>query len=331
MSRVLKPLLLVSISFVAGLGAAYFYLASPRTKHSTAASMVRVQQGQVGMINPLLECEGVEFQETPSFMSSIRDLSTKQKSLTRYALYFRDLNNGPWFGINEREEFIGASLMKVGLLISFLKATELKPFVLEEKLKLLPEDLELTKFQQIGNFSDLSANVPYKVEELLARVIIESDNRPLNTLVRSGLAPTLDEVMKHLGVSYKLVPDLGASISVKSYASLFRILYNASYLTSARSHQALELLSRSSFRDGIVAGLPSNIIVAHKFGERAITEDQSQLHDCGIAYVPERPYLLCIMTQGKDVNELRDFIREVSRITYSAVTSRGLPLAKVSE
>ncbi len=28
------------------------------------------------------------------------------------SVYFRDLNNGPWFGINEKEEFSPASLLK---------------------------------------------------------------------------------------------------------------------------------------------------------------------------------------------------------------------------
>lgn len=309
------------LGLVAGIGLAPWVQSSDKK-----APVVGVHQGQVGLINPLLECEGVDFREMPSFMNVIRSRISSDAKLKNVAVYFRDLNNGPWFGINEKQEFVAASLMKVGLLLSFMKATELRPNVLQEKLSLLPEDLKLTEIQQIGNFSELKAGVPYTVEELLSRVIIESDNRPLNALVRSRLAPPLEEVMAHLGLQYNAVKDVGAVLNLKTYATLFRVLYNASYLTSHRSHQALELMTRSTFRDGIVAGVPDGVTVAQKFGERLLDSGQ-QLHNCGIVYVPGRPYLLCIMTQGQDVASLRRVIQDISKIAYKAVTEEQATLA----
>ena len=46
------------------------------------------------------------------------------------SVYFRNLNNGPWFGIRENEGFAPASLMKISILISYLKMSETDPNLL---------------------------------------------------------------------------------------------------------------------------------------------------------------------------------------------------------
>ena len=79
----------------------------------------------------------------------------------------------------------------------------------------------------------------------------------------------------------------------------------------------MELLSKTQYKDGLVAPLPSNVVTSHKFGERnfAVTGEK-QLHECGIVYVPNKPYVLCVMTTGKNFQQLAETIREVSRMTY---------------
>jgi hypothetical protein len=63
------------------------------------------------------------------------------------------------------------------------------------------------------------------------------------------------------------------------------------------------------YNDGLKAGIPANIELAHKFGERGIIgmngREQKQLHDCGIIYYPKHPYILCIMTRGYERDKLR--------------------------
>ena len=88
----------------------------------------------------------------------------------------------------------------------------------------------------------------------------------------------------------------------------------------------METLVNVDFRDGLVAGVPGNIEVAHKFGEREVDSQQTQLHDCGIVYYPKRPYLLCVMTRGQhtddgavDEQKLQAIIKEVSTIVYNYV------------
>jgi beta-lactamase class A len=74
----------------------------------------------------------------------------------------------------------------------------------------------------------------------------------------------------------------------------------------------------------LVAGVPGNIEVAHKFGERTFqgAVNERQLHDCGIIYAAEKTYMLCVMTRGNDFNALSNVIKEISAEVYSYVTQK---------
>jgi beta-lactamase class A len=94
------------------------------------------------------------------------------------------------------------------------------------------------------------------------------------------------------------------------------------------SEKALRYLSRSAFRDGIVAGIPSNVDCAVKFGERTIPveagsdngeREMKQLHEFGIVYHPNRPYLMGVMARGEDPGKLTHVIREVTTLIYEEV------------
>jgi hypothetical protein len=84
----------------------------------------------------------------------------------------------------------------------------------------------------------------------------------------------------------------------------------------------LSLLVQSDFGGGLQSGVPPNIKVANKFGERILESGEKQLHDCGIIYYPDNPYQLCIMTSGNNFKELEKIIREISKEVYEEVDSR---------
>ena len=81
------------------------------------------------------------------------------------------------------------------------------------------------------------------------------------------------------------------------------------------SEKLLSILSKTEYKGGLVAGVPDNIIVSHKFGERVIG-DVYQLHDCGIVYYPNNPYLLCVMTKGTEFTKLEKVIQDISGMVY---------------
>ena len=84
------------------------------------------------------------------------------------------------------------------------------------------------------------------------------------------------------------------------------------------SNIALNWLTEVDFKKGMVAGIPLNVVVAHKFGERGV-EKELQFHDCGIVYYPGRPYVICIMSRGENMENLINNVRDISRLVYQHV------------
>ncbi|MES2965841.1 MAG: serine hydrolase, partial [Bdellovibrionota bacterium] len=130
----------------------------------------------------------------------------------------------------------------------------------------------------------------------------------------------VESTLKEMGVPL-VISDGQVWLRVSSYSSIFRILFNATYLDAKHSSMALDLLTRSKFMKGLRAGLPTDIKIAHKFGERGFGDD-FQLHDCGIVYVPKTPYLLCVMTRGKAFDDLSEAIRNISDVVYRNVSAQ---------
>ncbi|MFA4991560.1 MAG: serine hydrolase [Candidatus Omnitrophota bacterium] len=236
------------------------------------------------------------------------------------SVYFRDLLNGPWLGINEKEKFAPASLLKVPIMIACLKHAEKNPDELSVKLRFEKSYGDKPVFQNILPEKNLEPGAYYTFEELIYRMIVYSDNEAKDMLSDYLGDAVLEGVFTDMGLSVTDVYEKTDFISVKEYASFFRILFNASYLGRDMSEKALRILSESTFRSGIVAGMPGGTVVSHKFGERKNQENQTlQLHECGIVYHRDRPYLICVMTYGRDFMAQAGLIKEISSVVYGEV------------
>ena len=272
-------------------------------------------------ISPLLSCGEGEFnhlgndetiqleEQLETFVEGLKS----QKKVTDVGIYFRELNGGPWVGINFEAKFTPGSLLKVPLAMSVYQLSE-------SDQGLLSKEIEYEGGTAIGEqhfTAPVVAPGVYTVEELIEAMLTNSDNNAAALLAQIIGKQNLDYSYSHLGIE---TPETGNDYetSVRTYSSFFRILYNATYLDRTYSEKLLELLSKSVFTEGIVAGVPEGIKVAHKFGERAYTgEKLSQLHDCGIVYHPKQPYLLCVMMRGENIDTLAGAIRDVSRLVYT--------------
>lgn len=289
-----------------------------------------LRAGQSGFINPLLEYEvsgsvfGPALSSFEDDIQKLVDNLKKKYQANEVSVYFRNLNDGPWFGINQDINYFPASLLKLPIMLAYYKASESEPKVLDEKIT-----YDEGYVKTLGNFNEEEYYKPektiepkqtYTVSELIEKMIVYSDNNAKNLLVLNLDKPDM---------LYKLYTDLGLAsppelrsggdvLTVHEYATFYRILYNASYLNKEDSNKVLELLSRSNFNRGINAGVPDNIKVAHKFGEHS-DNNFRQLHDCGIIYYPQNPYILCIMTRGAVFDELEKIIGEISKSVYEHV------------
>jgi beta-lactamase class A len=257
----------------------------------------------------------------------VEDLEHADNGVSHIAFYYRDLNNGQWVGLNEKEDFFPASLLKVPVLIAFLKRAEKEPEILEKKVTISSEDITADTHQNIHSDEALISDKEYTLKEIARIMIQDSDNAAARILIRETQQNYIKSVFESIGVMFTDTTT-EQNVRVKDYAGFFRVLYNASYLNRDMSELALELLSGTAYKDGLVAELPDSITVAHKFGERVISHfgdglsalDETQIHDCGIVYVPKKPYILCIMTRGSDLEVQQNAIASLSHFVYQEVT-----------
>lgn len=275
-------------------------------------------------ISPLLECEPGSTRWKGDLASVEAELHTAvdralhDRRVEHVSVYFRDLTNGPWFGINEQERFTPASLLKVPIMMAWFYLAEVRPDMLDQLVVF--ERSDSGAVPTIPGSSKLQPGTAYAIGELIERMIISSDNDAAQVLLETVDERVLVRTYAELGFPVPTETDPDPEMTVKQYAAAFRVLFNATLLNRPWSERALETLSHSEFRDGLVAGLPEGLPIAHKFGERSIYGSAGrQLHECGIVYVPGRPYLLCVMTRGENVPAQAALIAELSRAAYATV------------
>ena len=245
------------------------------------------------------------------------------EDVSAVSVYFRDLENGNWFGIREDEKFSPENQLKLPVLIAYFKWAEDNPLVLRKKIfyrgvggPFEPVFLKTPK--------PLEANREYTVNDLLFRMTAYGDNSAYALLLANLPPAYLHRTSRDLYVNYD--PEKKEdSLTLSAYASYFRVLFNASYLNEEMSEKALRYLARSTFREGMAAGVPHDVNLASKAGERVLPVMDSegtpsevlQLHEFGIIYHPERPFLLGITAWGDDFPELARAIRDVTKLVYT--------------
>jgi beta-lactamase class A len=247
----------------------------------------------------------------------------KNKELTDFSLFVSELDRGRWIGVNETQKYTAASLWKVAIMMAYLKKAQNDSKILDQELIYTKAMKDLTEISEFDTPAQLLLDKSYKVDDLISKMIIDSDNG-----AKTLLLANIDETALNVLFNDLTVPNPMANnyvVSPLDYSLFFRVLYNGSYLSHKMSEKALSLLSQAKFSKGLVAGLPNGTIVAHKFGEH-VTADSSQvkaveLHDCGIVYYQPSPYFICIMSHGPNLDNLEAIIRDVSSLVYQKLAS----------
>ena len=312
----ITSILLVTLSFGAGWYA--------HRLDESSFVQIRENSPQYFYTNPLLFTQNneAEFSRLDPLKESLeatrRDAIAAQNA-DRVSVYFREIDSGAWTGIDPDEVYGPGSMLKVATMLAYLNIGDADSSVLKENLKYSYADDPGQFYKPLPLRTG-----EYPVIALIQQMIVESDNSAMTLLNKHRVIDVLS-VYKDLRL-----PDITESpdnfLSPRQYSRLFRVLYNATYLSRDYSESALKLLSLTKFRDGLVAGVPEDTVVAHKFGERRVlengTEQYKQLHDCGIIYYPKKPYFLCVMTEGDDYKKLAQTIADMSQTTYEYVTSQ---------
>lgn len=249
----------------------------------------------------------------------IRALSSAFEAEGRSAsVYIEFLGSGANISINPETYIWPASLSKVPLAMAVMKKVERGEWTLENELVLMQGDADAKAGNTEGALHEHPIGTRFAIGTLLEKMLGPSDNTAYYILLRNTSESDLRAVIEGLGMEQLFTPE--GRISAKEYSRVLRALYTASFLRREYSQQILEWLDASAFDEFIARAIPPEVPLPHKFGEHIQVNAYS---DSGIVYIPERPYIISVMVQGKseegyteEKEAAAQFMRAVSETAY---------------
>lgn len=233
------------------------------------------------------------------------------------SVHLHDLRTGNEFRLNDEAPVSGGSLLKLPLIMGQLKHAEVNKDYFAHRVSISQEKYdELYSIQTLTNDRKLVSGGSYTVGELVTRTIIDSDN--VAAVHLEGLLN--NEPLKSVASDARMNLEDG-KLTMKAYSGILKSLYHSTYLSPESSQSALSLLTHSDFSEGLRAGVPEEITVAHKFGEKlSASGDQIFFNHCGIIYLPRHPYVLCVSTLGKDYTRQIASVKKISAVVFNSIS-----------
>ena len=237
--------------------------------------------------------------------------------------------------INERVSMHAASTMKVPVMMEIFRLVEAKKLSLREPIEVKNKFYSIVDGSEFRlNKMDDSDEEVYRrisqtmtVLELVDHMITWSSNLATNLLIERVKAENVNKLMRDLGANEIEVKrgvedtkafQAGINNTTTAYdlMLLLKLIAEHKFLSKRASEKIVEILSSQHFNDGIPAGLPKSVRVAHKTGD--ITKHN---HDAGIVYLPDRkPYVIVVLTKGiAEHRRSSRLIADISRAVYQVL------------
>jgi beta-lactamase class A len=270
---------------------------------------------------------GVQGQH-PAAHSKVKQLIAR--SGAEVAIAYRALDGRDELLIDADKSFHAASTMKVPVMIELFRQAHQGTLSLDEPL------LVRNQFHSIVDGSpyalDIGDDSDEDVYEAVGRtltlrrlcelMITVSSNFAANLLIErlgvdrirwtvSALGAEGMQVLRGVEDDKAFQKGLNNTTTARGLLVLLERVAQGRAVSPEADRLMVEMLARQRFNDGIPAGLPSTIRVAHKTG--SITRIQ---HDAGIVF-GKRPYVLVVLIRGiEDEKKSKALIAEISRALY---------------
>lgn len=243
--------------------------------------------------------------------------------------------------LNADDTFHAASTMKVPVMIELFRQVDAGRLRLDQTIPLAnqfssivdksPFALDPADDSDSSAYTLVGTAVP--VRDLIEHMITRSSNLATNALIELVGADKANATAHALGAKdirvLRGVEDgkafqagLNNTTTARDLAVLLEAIETGRAASRASCDAMREILLRQEFNDGIPAGLPAGMRVAHKTG--SIT---GVLHDAAIVYPSNRkPYVLVVLTRDiPDEKVARSLIVDISRLVYGEIAPGGSP------
>jgi len=247
-------------------------------------------------------------------------------------VYFKTLDGKDAWSVRADDVFHAASTMKIPVMIELFRQVKEGKLKLEDKIPLKNEFRSIVDGSVYAlNVADDSEEELYKAEgqartlrELCELMITASSNFATNLLIEKLGVENIRATVRGLGADgmnvLRGVEDnkayekgLNNSTTARGLGILLEAIAKGRTADAESCKEMVAILERQKFNEGIPAGLPAGIQVAHKTGEIIKIH-----HDAAIVFAA-RPYILVILVRGlAEKNDSAALMADISRGVYEA-------------
>ena len=247
------------------------------------------------------------------------------------AVAFRMLDGSGEMFIEPDKPFHAASTMKIPVMIELFRQVAAGQVSLDDQLTIRNEFRSIvdgsTYALSVEDDSDrevyAAVGRTMTLRQLCELMITVSSNFATNLLIEKLGVEKIRATVTRLGADGMQVlrgveddkafqKGLNNSTTARGLLILLERIANGKAVDPTSDAKMVEILKRQKFNEGIPAGVPRGIAVAHKTGN--ITRIN---HDAAIVYAP-RPYVLVVLVRGiEDEKKSAAVIAEISRALYS--------------
>lgn len=271
----------------------------------------------------------------PDSLEARIEVRLQEAGLSAWGVAYRDLATGEELLLHPDSTFHAASTMKVPVMARLFRMAEEGRFSLGDSLRVTnrftsiydssvyrlspEEDSDTTLYRKVGE------RVP--VRELVRRMIARSSNLATNELIRLADPDSIGAMLEEIDAGgmrvLRGVQDIPAfrhgmsnRTTARGLLEMLSALARGELAGPEATREMLAILEAQEFNDGIPAGLPDSVTVAHKTGW--IT---GIVHDAAIVRpsAGAAPYVLVVLTRGDvEPGRARRAVAEVSRLIWEA-------------
>src|SRR4030042_4658641 len=222
-----------------------------------------------------------------------------------YGLFVINLGDGYGFGIYEDTIFQAASLIKLPVIAAAYMEEEKGNLDLEATYKLKNSD----KVEGAGSLYLKPEGYEITYRDLIRLMGKQSDNTAFRIMRNILGDATINKAAKDIGMERtSLVKN---ETTPKDIGIFFQKLWKGEIVNILHKDEILNYLTDTSFESWLVAGVPEEVRVAHKYGREV-----NVVNDAGIVYAP-KPYVVVILSKGVVEREADENFPELSRIVFS--------------
>jgi beta-lactamase class A len=230
----------------------------------------------------------------------------------RVGIYFRDLRDGTTIDLGGDQAYVAASVYKLAVLAALYHAESQGQLALTDQVAFQPADYE------DGYFADYTNGQAFTVEQLVDRMIQESDNTSARMLARTLSWGQVEQYAHALGASHAVIAS-DNQMTPEDAGALLAAIYSGQVAPAAETQAMISLLGSSVYHDGwIPAGIPQ-AAVAHKVGFYG-----PAINDAALVFAPEHPFVLVIFTDSTGA-AAPGLLQTVAAQVYAFVTAPVTP------